>query len=102
MKLNLEKYTRKPFDVDAAQVTEENLEQLAEWIPGAEIREQKVNGEPKRYIKLKVKNSQNERQTKAFVGDWVLYSDSGSGWKVYTQNAFARTFEPLVVSSNGN
>lgn len=93
--MKLERYTRKPFNVDAAQVTEENFEQLAEWIPGAEIREQKVNGKLKRYIKVKVKNAQNERQTKAFVGDWVLYSDSGSGWKVYTKNAFERSFQPV-------
>lgn len=92
--MELEKYVRRPFEVFAAQVTEEDFESLAEWVPGADIREQKVNGELKRYIKIKVKNAQNERQTKAFVGDWLLYSDSGSGWKVYTKNAFERAFQP--------
>ena len=98
--MKLERYTRRPFNVDAAQVSEENLEQLAEWI-GADIREQKVNGELKRYIKVKVKNAQNDRQTKAFPGDWVLFSDQGSGWKVYTKNAFERSFV-RVDEANGN
>ena len=88
------RYVRKPFTVDAVQVTDNNLEQVSEWC-GFDIRTQKVNGEEKRYIKVRVKNPQSERQTKAFAGDWILYADQGSGYKVYTNNAFLRTFEAI-------
>lgn len=93
-----QRYVRKPFFVEAVQVTEENLEQVAEWVPGAHIRTQRVNDVDKRYVKLKITKPQNDRQTKAFPGDWVLFSDESGEYKVYTKNAFTRAFEPVIRS----
>ena len=90
--IEVQRYVRRPFAVDAIQVTEENLESVAAWA-GADIRTTTVNGEERRYIKVRVKRPLTERQTKAFVGDWILYSDSATGYKVYTKNAFERTFQ---------
>jgi hypothetical protein len=98
--MNTERYARKPFFVDAVQVTEENLEQVAEWVPGAHIRTQRVNDVDKRYLKLKITKPQNDRQTKAFPGDWVLFSEESGEYKVYTKNAFNRAFEPCVLVLN--
>lgn len=82
------KYVRKPFEVDAVEVTEDNMQEVAEWCQGTvhDI----PNGRP--FIKVRVARALNERQTKAFVGDWVLYA--GIGFKVYTKKAFNRSFEP--------
>jgi hypothetical protein len=93
-------YQRKPFVVEGVQITEENFEAVAEWC-GGDIRTQTVmsDGGAKRYIKVRVNRPISERQTKAYVGDWVFYS--GSGYKVYTDSAAQKTFderEPEDVS----
>lgn len=86
------KYVRKPFYVEAVQVTAENLEQVAEWAKGEIRRAQGPNGEGEQsYIKVWVQRPLDERQTMAFVGDWILYA--GTGFKVYTQRAFDKSFE---------
>ncbi len=83
------KYVRKPFEVDAVQVTAENLEELAEWCQGT------LEEDNRPYIRVRVARPLNERQTKAYAGDWVLYA--GTGFKVYTSKAFHRTFEQKPV-----
>lgn len=77
-------YVRKPFEVEAVEVTEDNLEEVAAWCHG-DLRE-----DNRPYIKVRVARALNERQTKAYPGDWVLYA--GTGFKVYTPKAFQKTF----------
>lgn len=79
-------YVRKPFEVEAVQVTEENLELVSEWCRGM------IHNEPAaRYIKVNVARPLNVRQTKAYPGDWVLFANNG--FKVYTDKAFEKTFD---------
>lgn len=95
--METKKFVRKPFYVDGVQVTEENLEQVAEWCKGRV----KTSPNPKdknRYIKVNVNNPINNRQTTAFVGDYVLYSLTG-GFKVYTEQAFNRSFDTAEVAA---
>lgn len=89
--LHPEKFARRPFFVDAIQVTAENLDAVAAWCMG-ETRTTEQTAEEK-YVKVRVHRPLTERQTKAFVGDWVLYA--GTGFKVYTPKAFEKSFEPL-------
>ena len=98
------KYVRKPLFVDAVQVTEENFEEIARWCQG-EIRNSDESAvdvtaavEPtKQYIHVRVHNPKNPRQTKAFVGDWILYTERG--YKVYTTKAFIANFD--LVDDDG-
>jgi len=92
------KYVRKPLYVDAVQVTESNFMDIARWCFGeiGNIDETPVNEatevEPtKQYIHVRVHNPKNSRQTKAFVGDWILYTERG--YKVYTTKAFQANFD---------
>jgi hypothetical protein len=87
MSIETTKFARKPFYVDAVQVTEQNISDVAKWCNG-DIRKdnQKVD-----FIKVRVNRPLNERQTQAYVGDWVLYA--GTGYKVYTPKAFEDSFE---------
>ena len=92
------KYVRKPLFVDAVQVTEDNFEDIARWCFGevGNIDESPVDEdddfEPtKQYIHVRVHNPKNPRQTKAFVGDWILYTERG--YKVYTTKAFTANFD---------
>jgi hypothetical protein len=84
-----ETYTRKPFVVEAVRVTEENREALAAWCDGT--IEQVPNGST--YIQVKVARALSERQTRAFVGDWILKTTGDTpSFKVYTAYAFSNTF----------
>jgi hypothetical protein len=89
------KYARKPFFVDAIQVTEDNISEVAEWCQG-EVRTSETPGEDdseeERYIKVRVHRPLTDRQTKAYIGDWVLYAVTG--FKVYPTKAFHQSFEP--------
>lgn len=93
-------YSRKPFVVEAIQVTQENVFEVAEWC-GGEVKKSPPKSAPAGqtgedlYVKVKVIKAQNDRQSQAFVGDWVLRS--GNNFKVYTNKAFLATFDPLVV-----
>lgn len=81
-------FQRKTFNVEAIQVTEENMADVAAWCQG-DVRESDTDNGA--YIKVRVHNALTEKQTKAFVGDWVLYA--GKGYKVYTDKAFTAGFQ---------
>lgn len=80
------KYTRKPFEVEAIQVTAENMDEVAQWCGGTVTTE----GDTK-FIKVEIDRVLNERQTKAFIGDWVLKQNDS--YKIYTSKAFRKSFE---------
>lgn len=97
------KYVRKPLYVEAVQVTSENFLDIVRWCqalvgvqgsePGTETRPADgVELDPsKHYIRIRVHNPQSSRQTKAFVGDWILYTEMG--YKIYTERAFEENFD---------
>lgn len=82
------KFIRKAFEVDAVRVTAENMDEVSQWCQGEVVTE----GDTK-FIRVRVARVLNERQTKAFVGDWVLFA--GTGYKVYTAKAFSKSFDRL-------
>ena len=90
--LKIEHFERLPFTIQAIQVTPANLSQVARWCKG------RVKTEPgrarKKYIKVEVKRALNDRQTMAYVDDWVL--KAGSGFKVYTPKAFEESFRKVT------
>lgn len=86
MSFETRKFVRKPFEVEAIQVNDANMQQLATWCGGTV----EVEGGSK-YVHVKVHKPQSVRQTKAFVGDWLLFA--GTGFKVYTPRAFEKSFE---------
>jgi hypothetical protein len=88
------KFVRRPFSVRAVQVTAELMEEIAKWC-GGEIKEAKNphdDTDVSKYIHVRVVRPVNERQTRAFVGDWIL--SATTGFKVFTDAAFKKTFEP--------
>ena len=87
MAIIAKKYARKPFFVDAVQVTEENISDVAKWCNGKIV----TSESEATYIKVRVFRPAHELQTRAHVGDWVL--GAGQGYKVYTQKAFENSFE---------
>lgn len=84
------RYARKPFLVDAALVTAGNIEEVAKWCRGEVIVDENTR---RKYIKVDVVRPLNEKQTMAFIGDWVLFA--GTSFKVYSSKAFAQVFDPV-------
>lgn len=85
--MEIEIFTRKSFSVEAVRVTADNIEEVAKWCSGTIETDENST----RYIKVRVQNPLNERQTKAYVGDRVLYA--GKGYKVYKESAFQKSFD---------
>src|SRR4029077_12004823 len=96
MAIETQKYIRKPVYVDAVRITATNFDEIAAWCQG-EIQEEAAKGPGlfKKVIKIRVQNPKNPRQTRAYVGDWLLYTDTG--YKVYTNKAFRTSFDLLPV-----
>lgn len=89
-------YTRRPFAVEGVQITTENFEEIADWCRGNIVIPPSYNDKPStRYIKVDVTHPLNDRQTRAYVGDWILYASKG--FKVYDNKAFEKNFELAEV-----
>jgi len=96
MTLTTHDYVRKSFSVEAIQVTEENMADVAEWCGGKVLTashqpDNGVSSRPRMFIKVHVPNARSPRQTTAFVSDWIL--KSGQSFKIYTEKAFRSTFQ---------
>lgn len=93
------KYVRKPLFVDAVRISGANFDEIATWCQGTiEQEENPEKGEIKKFIRVRVHNPKNPRQTKAYVGDWLLYTERG--YKVYSSKAFHASFEEADRSGN--
>lgn len=99
--MKTQKYTRKPFEVEAIQVTKENFEEIASWCDGTIITSRSPKSAEglfdettESYIKVDVARPLNERQTRAYVGDWLLAA--AKGFKVYADGPFCRNFTKVT------
>jgi hypothetical protein len=94
MSVTTTQYIRKPLYVDAMRITGANFDEVAAWCQG-EVQQDEIPGKGtgKKYIRVRVHNPKNSRQTKAFVGDWLLYTERG--YKVYTNKAFHDSFDEV-------
>lgn len=98
MGVNTQRFIRKPLFVDAVRVSANNFDEVVGWCQGeVETDEVPGTGTTKKYIKVRVHNPKNVRQTKAFINDWILYTERG--YKVYTNKAFRAAFD--LVTDDG-
>lgn len=97
MSITPKTYERKPFTVQAIQVTPQNMREVAEWCGGVIVPGERA-GKKQDCIQVDVKNALNEKQKYAFANDWVLKGTNGK--KVYTSRAFNGCFaEKLPVTA---
>lgn len=81
---------RKPFPVRGFEVTETNMDAIARWCVGHVVREDV----PRPFVRVPVSRSVNEKQTRAYVGTWVIASvfEGQTSYKVYKKEWLDRTF----------
>lgn len=90
-------FQRKPFDVEAVLVTEENFEDIAAWTDGKIITvtdaqtSMPLGVKDQRYIQVDVNRPLTPRQAQAHVGDYVVYASRG--FKIYANRTFHKNFE---------
>ena len=91
-------FSRRPFEVEAIQVTEENIKAVAEWCRGKVLHAQRTAGTIEPYIKVQTHRPANKKQTMAFIGDWILRAETG--FKIYTDAAMQNSFEERRQTRN--
>lgn len=121
MPVETRKYVRKPLIVNGVQVTVENFAEIAEWCNGTikwshdgsdlfkngtvtgtidpASGEDPVDPE-KQYIQVDVINPRSLRQSRAYVDDWVLGTETG--YKIYTARAFENSFDEYDYKKMSN
>ncbi len=88
--LNIKDGRRKAFAIKYVEVTEENFRAVADWCGGV------AGGEGKdRFVRVIDKNAMNQRQTKAFLGDFMLWSEETRSYKAFSRKSFNKAFERL-------
>lgn len=91
--------TRKPFYVDAVRVTAGNMPAICKWSGGEMFATDPADGR-RRYVKVPVEGARNDRQTRAYIGDWVLKANGK--FKVYTHKAYQNGFDEVGDLVCGN
>lgn len=98
MVITTKQYVKKPLFVDAVRITRKNFDEVTQWC-GGRIQTEHANHAQhpgKKFIKINAHNPINARQTKAFVGDWVLKTERG--FKVYSHKNFLESFDEVETN----
>lgn len=90
-------FVRKPFEVQAIQVTTENMKEVADWCGGV-VDNLIYKGVPRPYVKVPAVNALNDRHRQAFVSDWVIWAKNGETWKSYSNKSFWLHFEEAATN----
>lgn len=88
------KFTRRPFTVEAVEITAENIGELAELV--GDVREPEDGGDP--YIALDRRIVPNMR--KAYIGWWVTRMDDNL--RCYAPQIFTEQFEEVYETISLN
>lgn len=82
---------KKSFDVEYVQVTEENIKEVAEWSGGRLIDKDTKDA----FVQLLDRSAINQRQTKAYIGDFVVHHSRAKTYRSFPKKTFWKQFETL-------
>jgi hypothetical protein len=88
--MQTETYRRKIIAVEAIQVTEETLYEIAKWC-GGDVRTDYETKE--KFIKISVLHPLKPEHSKAYAGNWIL--KSAAGYKIFNDKAFLSSWEKV-------
>lgn len=94
---SIEKWNRNSFGIEAARITDENLDEIANWCEGRVVQEA---GGRKRYILLSVDEGSRVREAKAYVGEWVVITDDDRIALYTNDEKFRKDFKQNDTLSN--
>lgn len=91
--LEIEIWERNTFEVEAVHVTSQNIGGVALWTGGEMCRQQTHNG--RWYVLVDTVEYNRMRQTKVFVGDWVIKVQGQ--FKHYRNNSLRLAYHRKLV-----
>jgi hypothetical protein len=83
-------YVRQPFEVEAVEITAENMEEVADWVHGIVTRQDTSVNRP--YIKLKA--------GRGYEGDFAC--NRHGNFRLYTRRAFEESFKTKADVDNAH
>lgn len=91
------RFMRVPFFVSGYCVTEDNMDDVAEWCGGYIVREK----DDIPFIHVPVQRPTNDKQYKAYVDSWVILSiERGKrSFKAYTEEWLKQQFMEIAVET---
>jgi hypothetical protein len=92
-------YQRKPFRVQAIQVTDDNLTDLAEWCGGWVKLEEDGFDTFKSYVDVPIAKPAGRyrlQRVRAYVGDWLVRLTEDNVFKIYKTRSFLEIFEEVA------
>lgn len=89
--MKLEEWERKTFRIQAVQVTEEDMEEIAAWCDGRIYIKKDEGEDPAFYIQFTAIHHKQKQTMKAFVGDWITWS--GSSFHHYKDSSFRKGYQ---------
>jgi hypothetical protein len=93
--MDIKKYDRKPFTVEAVQVTPQNAEKVAEWCGGrVEMVSTPMMGTRMDLPAVVVPGKGSNKDEIAQVGSWVVVRKNTA--RMYKRQAFESSFQPSV------
>lgn len=92
--MQTETYRRKVIAVEAIQVTDETLYEIAKWC-GGDVRTDYETKE--KFIKISVLHPLKPEHSKAYSGNWIL--KSAAGYKIFNDKAFLSSWEKVEKES---
>ena len=88
-------YVRRNAVIVAVQVTQENMADILDAIPGARVSATNASGVPEMFIQVPVVNhSYDNKPKRAFVGNFIVYDSDG--YKIYREPDFYRMYKGLT------
>jgi hypothetical protein len=81
-------YVNKPFEVEARELTEDNLEEIELWCGGS-IKGTKL---PRKDRIIELWDHTLDMENRASIGDFVVYCRELDMWKIYTKRSFHNLF----------
>jgi hypothetical protein len=92
--LKTKTFVPRSFPIEGIEVKADNIEEVAKWCFG-DVRSgsKKKEGPVEKYIKIRVYRLQDKSESRAFVGDTILYF--ASGFKVFTRAQFEKSYQPV-------
>lgn len=95
--MDTQKYTRRPFEVEAVQVTPKNVEQVAEWCGGTvTLADYKLMGGIHKMgaVLLPKQGPRNNKTHTVLIGQWI--TKHNASFRSWSKDAFENTFAVLL------
>lgn len=90
----IETWVRRSFEVQAVQVTEANMREVAIWCGGVVRLVQSLTERRQRHIEFDVVQYNKHRMAKARVGDWVVKHKDEDHFSHYRDKSFRLVYRP--------